>query len=110
MKRIVSILCTICIIVVIVFANIPQKPKLVSSITSFEHAYLTILVDKREIRNLKNLEEKIIKMCREDTFDGMKLQTADRTPASNYHISVYTSRCNLEKGKVSFNIQYKEGE
>ncbi len=98
MARKWKIICVICIIVCVIFSNLPQKPRLISSITSFDTTYLTILIDKRETENIKKLEEKIIKMCREDLFDNMKLQTEEKPLAKRLHISVYTSKTNLEKG------------
>ena len=43
------IICTICIIMWMVFVNMLQRPKLVSSITTMDTAYLTILVDEAEV-------------------------------------------------------------
>lgn len=51
MKKKWRMLGGICIILVLIFANIPQKPRIISSITTFDTAYLTILVDKFETRN-----------------------------------------------------------
>ena len=100
----------ICIILVFIFVNIPQKPRIISSITTFDTAYLTILVDKREIKNIKKLEIKLLKMCKEDQFESIKLQTEDRDLLENLHISVYASKEDLEKGEHCVTFTYKEGD
>ena len=88
----------------------PQKPKLMSNITTLDTAYLTILVDKREIKNIKKLEMKLLRMCKKDQFDFIKLQTEDRDLPENLHISVYASKEDLEKGQNCVTFTYNEGD
>lgn len=103
-------ICTICLILCFGILVIPKKPKLISSITTKETAYLTILVDKRELWNVNKLKEKLIQMCIEDSFREMKLQTEERPLEKRLYISVYTSRRDMEDGKTYMTITYKEGE
>ena len=110
MRKKLSIICTICIIVYVAFCNIPQKPKLISCITTFDTAYLTILVDRKSIKNVENLEEEILQMCRADSFDNIKLQTEDKPMAQRLHISVYFSEQDLEKGTPYLTIKNDAGE
>lgn len=104
------VICSICIIVGVTFVNMPQKPKLVSSITTLDTAYLTILVNKRETKNVEKLEEKLLQMCREDDFDNIKLHTEDKPAAKKWHISVYSSQRDLEKGNRCLTITHEEGD
>lgn len=105
-----GVICTICIIVCLIFVNVPHKPKLVSSITTLDTAYLTILVDKIEIKNVKKLEEKLLQMCREDSFENIKLQTSDKAMPKKLYISVYVSQYDLESGNVYMTIKNDAGE
>jgi hypothetical protein len=105
-KFFVIILLFACLIAI----GMPEKPKLISNITTLDTSYLTILVDVREIRNREKLEEKILKMCREDTFDSIKLWTDDRERTSRWNISVYSSKRELEEGNAAMIIKYQEGE
>ena len=110
MKRKWKVFWAICIIVCLTIVIFPQKPKLISNITTLDTAYLTILVDKREIENIKKLETKLLKMCKEDQFDSIKLQTEDRDLPENLHISVYASKEDLEKGQNCVTFTYNEGD
>ena len=109
MKKKWRMLGGICIILVLIFANIPQKPRIISSITTFDTAYLTIFVDKFETRNVEKLKDKILQMCREDAFENIKLQTEDKPMVQNFHISVYTSRKDLESGIPFLTIKNDAG-
>ena len=102
------LICTICIVIGIIFVNMPQKPKLVSSITTMDTAYLTILVDERETKNLEQLKKKIIHLCKTDGFKEMKLQTDDKEAVKKYYISVYIDEKKLEEGKEYLTILYEE--
>ena len=104
------IFCAILMAAGTIIVNRPHKPRLISHITTLDTSYLTILVDVREIGNREKLEEKILKMCREDTFDSIKLWTEDRERTSRWNISVYSSRRELEDGKAVMTIKYQEGE
>ena len=110
MKRKWKVFWAICIIVCLTIVIFPQKPKLMSNITTLDTAYLTILVDKREIENIKKLEMKLLRMCKEDQFDFIKLQTEDRDLPENLHISVYASKEDLEKGQNCVTFTYNEGD
>lgn len=109
MTKKASLICIICIIVALIFVSIPQKPRIISSITTFDTAYLTILVDKKEMKNIEKLEAKILQMCREDAFENIKLQTEDKPMVQNFCISVYTSKKDLEKGIPFFTIKNDAG-
>lgn len=103
-------LIAIMVIVCLLPSIIPNKPQLISSITTLDSAYLTILVDKREIRNIKKLEEKLVQMCQGDKFEKIKLQTEDKKLPEKLNISVYTSRKDLEKGDLYMKFTYNEGD
>lgn len=110
MRKRWKILITIMAVVCLTPIMIPSKPQLISSITTLDSAYLTILVDKKEIRNIKKLEEKLVRMCRFDQFDEMKLQTEDKQLPEKLNISVYTSRKDLEKGNLYMKFTCNEGD
>lgn len=105
MKKKWIALCTICIIVSLIIAVFPKRPKLISNITTLNTSYMTILVDKRELKNIKKLEEKLLQMCREDSFKYIKLHTEDRPLAERWVISVYSSRSSMEKGNPIITIK-----
>jgi hypothetical protein len=105
MKRKYKILVAILVIVSIVQINIPHKPKLISNVTTLDTAYMTILVDKSEIKNIKKLEEKLLQMCREDSFDEMKLHTAEHSLAERLVFTIYVSKLDLKMGKPYITIK-----
>lgn len=102
------VICTICIIAGGFFVNIPQKPKLISSITTMDTAYLTILVDKTETKNLEELKKKIIYLCKTDGFKEIKLKTDDKESVKKYYISIYTGEKELEEGREPLTILYED--
>lgn len=107
MKKVTwGILVTLTIVLLLI-GNVPKRPRLVNSINSGETAYLTVLVDKRETKDQEKLEEKILKMCREDSFSGIKLQAEDKEPVKKYYIKVYRGEKALEEGKEYILIEQK---
>ena len=110
MKRKIWIIGSICLIVWLGLLIIPRKPKLVSSITTMETAYLTILVDQVELFQVEKLKHKLVKMCKEDTFTEIKLHTEGKSLPKRLHISVYTGGRALRAGKEAFAFTYEEGE
>lgn len=99
----------ICIIAAFFSCNLSQKPKLISSITTMDTAYLTILVNRLETKDVEQLESKILQMCKEDAFENIKLQTEDKPMAQNVHISVYASKADLENGSPFLIIKNDAG-
>ncbi len=100
MRRVLLIVCTtLAVVGMFVYRNLPKEPKLISSITVMDTTYLTILADKTFIENEQMLEECILRMCMEDTFENIKLNTQDRQLTNNLHISVYLSKKDLESGR-----------
>lgn len=99
MKRKVGIILAICLIVAFIIGKCSEKPRIVSSITTMDTAYITVLVPKWDTYNVEQLKEKLIQMCLEDEFSEIKLRTEDKPAAESFHISVYTSAKNLDEGK-----------
>ena len=102
---ILSILCISC---VLIFAKFVQKPKLVSSITTFDTAYLTILVNRFDFINAEKLEKKLIFMCKEDGFENIKLYAEDKCIPKNWYIMVYSDMRDLENGENGRCIKFRE--
>ena len=100
--------CIICILVGAILVKILHEPKLVSCITTMDHAYLTILVNPLEFVDMEKLEEKIVRMCKEDEFDNMKLQTEERAFVKQWDIMVYSSKCNMQKATNGFSIEFEQ--
>ena len=110
MGRKLGIICTICIFVGIISYKMPFKPKIVTSVTSLDDVYLTILVNRSEIRNIEKLEEKILKMCREDAFEHKMYQKEETFEETNYKIRVYDSKRALKLGKPVLEIKKDAGD
>ena len=89
--------------------NRPHKPQLISNITTLDTSYMTILVDKSEVKDVEKLEEQLMQMCREDAFENIKLATEDRPMAKRWVISVYLSKKDLENGKPYLIIKKDAG-
>lgn len=94
-------------ILLLVFGTIFQKPRIVSSITTKESAYITVLVPKYSAGNVEVLKEKLVKMCLGNEFDQIKLGTEDRPLAKRLHISVYTSKNDLKIGNELLNFVWE---
>ena len=105
-----GIISTICLIACLGILMTPKKPKLISSITTKETAYLTILVDKRDVLDVNKFREKLIQMCIEDSFEEIKLQTEEKPLEKRLFISVYTSKKDMENGNSYMTITYEEGD
>lgn len=103
-----GILCVMCISFVLIFTKSVQKPRLVSSITTFDTAYLTILVNGFEFTNVEKLEKKLVFMCQEDAFENIKLHAEDKSIPKNWHITVYSCMRDLENGENGVYIKFRE--
>ena len=110
MRKKIWIICSICLIVGTCLLIVPRKPKLISSITTMNTAYLTILVDRVEMFNVEKLKNKLIQMCKEDAFTEIKLYTEERSLPKRLHISVYTNARALKTGRMELYFTYEEGE
>jgi hypothetical protein len=49
-------------------------------------------------------------MCKQDSFDGMKLWTNDKEKSLRWNISIYSSRKEMEKGHIFMTVKYEEGD
>lgn len=85
-----------------------KKPKLISSITVMDMAYLTVLVDKKDGKDVEKLETMLLEMCENDSFEEIKLQTEDKPMPKRFQISVYISEKDLERGNVFLTIKKDE--
>ena len=90
------------------FLNFRQQPKLVSCITTLDSGYLTILVNPVEFVNLEKMEEKITQMCRNDAFETIKLRTKEKESIKRWHITVYSSKSDMERGRNSHIIKVEQ--
>ena len=103
-----GILCVLCISCALIFAKSVQKPKLVSSITVFDTAYLTILVNPFDFINVEKLEKKLVFMCKEDAFENIKLYAEDKSIPKYWHMMVYSCMQDLENGENGVCIKFEE--
>ena len=91
MKKKVGIILAICLIAAVIIGKCSDKPRIVSSITTMDTAYITVLVPRWNIYNVEQLKEKLIQMCLEDEFLEIKL----------------TSESDLTKGKEFMNLKWE---
>ena len=101
---------SICIFVVIISYKLPLKPKIITNVTTLDHVYLTILVNRSETKNIEKLEEKILKMCREDAFGHKMCQNEETFEKTIYRIQIYHSRKDLKRGNPILEIRKDAGE
>jgi hypothetical protein len=104
------IISTICIFVVIISYKLPLKPKIITNVTTLDHVYLTILVNRSETKNIEKLEEKILKMCREDAFGHKMCQNEETFEKTIYRIQIYHSRKDLKRGNPILEIRKDAGK
>lgn len=104
------IISTICIFVVIISYKLPLKPKIITNVTTLDHVYLTILVNRSETKNIEKLEEKILKMCREDAFGHKMCQNEETFEKTIYRIQIYHNRKDLKRGNPILEIRKDAGK
>ena len=104
----IGIICTIGIIVILFTVNVRKKPELVSCVTTLDRGYLTIIVNPIEFRNVDKMEEKIVRMCKNDAFETIKLRSDEKEDIRYWHITVYSSKANLEKGNNGYIIKFEQ--
>ena len=107
MKKKVGIILAICLIAAVIIGKCSEKPRIVSSITTMDTAYITVLVPRWNIYNVEQLKEKLIQMCLEDEFLEIKLRAEDKPAAKRFYISVYTSESDLTKVKEFMNLKWE---
>ena len=83
----IGIICTIGIIVILFTVNVRKKPELVSCVTTLDSGYLTILVNPIEFRNVDKMEEKLVRMCKNDAFETIKLRSDEKEDIRYWHIT-----------------------
>lgn len=108
MMKKIGIICTIGIIVILFTVNVRKKPEIVSCVTTLDRGYLTILVNPIDFGNVKKMEEKISWMCKNDAFETIKLRSDEKEDIRYWHITVYSSKANLEKGKNGYLIKFEQ--
>lgn len=89
----------------LLIGNGRRRPRLISSITTLDTAYLTILVDPEDAEDVENLKEKLLEMCREDQFSGIKLHTEGKQEPQTYYFRIYTSEKKLKEGTPQVTIK-----
>lgn len=87
-----------------------RRPKIVSSITTMDTAYLTVVANKIYIVDQEALAREILEMCRENAFDDIKLTTEDKAYPHTLYISVYQNESQLNEGKELLSIKYVPAE
>ena len=102
MRRISTFIIIICTVVCLIWFNYSNEPKIISNITTLDTSYITILMDKRSLRNTKNLEEKVLQ--------SIKIYTKDKEFPENLYISIYAGKRNLKEGKEYMEFVYKKGD
>lgn len=98
MSKKIGIICTICIFIGIIFYKMSFEPQIVTSVSTIDRVYITILVNPSEIINLEKLEEKIVEMCEK------------RFEERNYDIQVYPGKIALKNGCAILHIKKDAGE
>lgn len=99
MKKMWRFLIIVTAITGVLWLSIPRRPRLVSSITSGDTAYLTVMVDVNEAEDAEKLEAKLWEMYRADSFSGIKLQAEGKAEAKYCCMKVYRGKKALEDGK-----------
>ena len=84
-----------------------KKPKLVSSISSMNHEYCTIIIYKRSVQNKIELVRLLVEMCKDNDFENIKFATDVRGYPSCLSLSVYLTEKDFQKGKQYVNIRYE---
>ena len=72
---------------------------------NYHEEHLTVLVNKLYVANQKACAEKIVKRCRENSFQSVRFNYDQSIPNALY-VTVYASKRQAEKGKEMFSFSY----
>lgn len=90
----------------IIIVNMEQKPKVVSSITTMDTTYLTVLVNGGYFATKEAVAQEIVEMCKENAFEDIKILTRTGEDPRTFYITVYRSRRRMNEGKAWMTIRY----
>lgn len=105
-KWVFLIVGVICLIGCLCLINVQKKPKLVSSITSLDTAYLTILVEQWFAGNKEETAKEIVEMCRQNAFTNIRLISEGKDYPRTLFISVYKTEKQMKRGSLWMSIKY----
>lgn len=98
---------TVLLLAAVLLEKQERKPKLVNCIVSMDTAYLTVLTDRQSVKDEGKFYKRLEKMCREDDFREMKLQTEKRGLPQRVYVSVYVTKRELECGSPYRVVRYE---
>ena len=110
MRKKLGITCTILLICLICLYEVLQKPKIVSCITTMDTAYLTVIANGHFFSDKNKFALEIVEMCKENTFDDIKLSTQSGIYPSKLYITVYRRKEQMDGGSVWMTIVYNSSE
>lgn len=98
------------VIFVINILNMRQKPKVVSSITTMDTIYMTVLANGRYFAAKEAVAQEVVEMCKEVAFEDIKLSAESGEEAKIFYITVYRNQWQLDAGKAWITIRYNMAE
>lgn len=82
------------------------QPDMVSTISSMNCEYCSIIAYRNKIPDKIEFARKLIKMCRENDYETVKFATDVRGYPSDLYLNVYLTKKDFENGKIYMKIKY----
>ncbi|MBO5179736.1 MAG: hypothetical protein J6B87_05265 [Clostridia bacterium] len=83
-----------------------RKPDMVSTISSMNFEYCSIIAYRNQIPDKIAFARKLIEMCRENGYETIKFATDVRGYPSGLYLSVYLTQKDFENGNIYMKIKY----
>ena len=83
-----------------------KPPELISTISSMNHEYCSIIIHKSCINDKVELALYLIEVCRENAFENIKFATDIRGYPSALHLTVYLNKIDFLEGAIFMTVKY----
>lgn len=87
-----------------------RKPDMVSTISSMNYEYCSIIAYRNQIPDKIEFARKLIEMCRENDYETIKFATDVRGYPLGLHLNVYLTKKDFENGKIYMKIRFIQKE
>jgi len=83
-----------------------KTPELISTISSMDHEYCSIIIHKSRINDKEELAMLLIEMCKKNAFENIKFATDIRGYPSALHLTVYLNKIDFLEGAIFMAVKY----
>lgn len=84
-----------------------RNPELMSTISSMNHEYCSVVIHKKHVQDKIQLALFLVETCKENAFENIKFATDVRGYPSGLSLSVYLTEKDFEDGNQYMNVRYE---